>query len=92
MGVYNMCVPMYMHVYDVYSGVHRYSHFNNKFIECYYTLGLFQKGGEEGTFNYRISPCISRGIYPRTKDYIDNSSYARVTPSWKKLYRKQVEF
>ena len=41
---------------------------------------------------YRISPCISRGIYPRTKYYIDNSSYTRVTPSGKKLYRKQVEF
>ena len=41
---------------------------------------------------YRISPCISRGIYPRTKYYTDNSSYTRVTPSGKKLYRKQVEF
>ena len=41
---------------------------------------------------YRISPCISRGIDPRTKYYTDNSSYTRVTPSGKKLYRKQVEF
>ena len=41
---------------------------------------------------YRISPCISRGIYPRTKYYTDNSSYTRVTPSGTKLYRKQVEF
>ena len=41
---------------------------------------------------YRISSCISRRIYPRTKYYTDNSSYTRVTPSGKKLYRKQVEF
>ena len=43
-------------------------------------------------YNYRISPCISREIYPRTKYYTDNSSYTRVTPSGKKLNRKQVEF
>ena len=41
---------------------------------------------------YRISPSISREIYPRTKYYTDNSSYTRVTPSGKKLYQKQVEF
>ena len=41
---------------------------------------------------YRISPYISREIYPRTKYYTDNSSYTQVTPSGKKLYRKQVEF
>ena len=43
---------------------------------------------------YRISPSISREIYPRffrTKYYTDNSSYTRVTSSGKKLYRKQVE-
>ena len=40
---------------------------------------------------YRIFSYISRGIYPRTKYYTDNSSYTRVTPSGKKLYRKQVE-
>ena len=28
--------------------------------------------------------------YPRTKYYTANSSYTRVTPSGKKLYRKQV--
>ena len=33
---------------------------------------------------YRISPSISREIYPRTKYYTDNSSYTRVTPSGKK--------
>ena len=43
-------------------------------------------------WTYRICPCISRGIYPRTKYYTDNSSYTRVAPSGKKLYRKQVEF
>ena len=42
--------------------------------------------------DYRIFSYISRGIYPRTKYYTDNSSYTRVTPSGKKLYRKQVEF
>ena len=42
--------------------------------------------------DYRISPSISREIYPRTKYYTDNSSYTRVTPSGKKLYQKQVEF
>ena len=42
--------------------------------------------------SYRISPSISREIYPRTKYYTDNSSYTRVTPSGKKLYQKQVEF
>ena len=41
---------------------------------------------------YRISPSISREIYPRTKYYTDNSSYTRVTPSGKKLCQKQVEF
>ena len=41
---------------------------------------------------YRISPSISREIYPRTKYYTDNSSYTLVTPSGKKLYQKQVEF
>ena len=41
---------------------------------------------------YRISPYISREIYPRTKYYTDNLSYTQVTPSGKKLYRKQVEF
>ena len=35
--------------------------------------------------DYRISPYISREIYPRTKYYTDNSSYTRVTPSGKKL-------
>ena len=34
--------------------------------------------------SYRISPSISREIYPRTKYYTDNSSYTRVTPSGKK--------
>ena len=41
---------------------------------------------------YHISPYISQEIYPRTKYYTDNSSYTRVTPSGKKLYRNQVEF
>ena len=47
---------------------------------------------ERPYMTYRISPYISREIYPRTKYYTDNSSYTRVTPSGKKLYRKQVEF
>ena len=53
---------------------------------------LFQRFHRLAGMDYRISPSISREIYPRTKYYTDNSSYTRVTPSGKKLYQKQVEF
>ena len=55
-------------------------------------LILLFRGCYAWLFSYRISLCISRGIYPRTKYYTYNSSYTWVTPSGKKLYRKQVEF
>ena len=47
---------------------------------------------ENGGIFIPYNPYISRGIYPRTKYYTDNSSYTRVTPSGKKLYRKKVYF
>ena len=39
-----------------------------------------------------ISRVLVEEFIPEQNYYTDNSSYTRVTPSGKKLYRKQVEF
>ena len=71
------------------SQVHVYLGFSSAILNEGYH---FACSAQQIIIMYRISPYISREIYPRTKYYTDNSSYTRVTSSGKKLYRKQVEF